>query len=52
VPYGSKLYAADGDIVEAREPNELLDTIVKMKRGEEVTIPLVAFKYIYKILNK
>ena len=37
---------------EIQNPDIIVETIIKMKRGEEVSIPLVAFDYIYRNLNK
>ncbi len=37
---------------EIKNPDRILETIIKMQRGEEVQIPLAAFDYIYRNLNK
>ena len=37
---------------EIQNPDLVMETIIKMKRGEEVSIPLAAFDYIYRNLNK
>lgn len=36
---------------QAKNPDEFLDLILKMKMGERVNIPLAAFSYIYKNLD-
>ena len=37
---------------EIQNPDLVMETIIKMKRGEMVAIPLAAFDYIYRNLNK
>ena len=37
---------------EIKNPDRVLEIILKMKRGEEVTIPLAAFDYIYRNMSK
>jgi len=36
---------------EVKNPNKILDLILKIKKGEEVKIPLAAFNYIYQNLD-
>ena len=37
---------------QAKNPDQILELILKIKKGEKVDIPLAAFSYIYKNLNK
>ena len=39
-------------IDELRNPDRVLETIMKIKRGEQVTIPIAAFDYIYRNMKK
>lgn len=39
-------------IDELRNPDRVLETIMKIKRGEQVTIPITAFDYIYRNMKK
>ncbi|NCD00396.1 MAG: hypothetical protein EOL95_11955, partial [Bacteroidia bacterium] len=39
-------------IEEIRNPDRVLETIMKIKRGEQVTIPIAAFDYIYRNMKK
>lgn len=37
---------------EIKNPDRILEIILQIKRGEEVKIPLAAFDYIYRNMNK
>ncbi|MFW9620335.1 MAG: hypothetical protein ACMV0K_12750 [Sulfurospirillum sp.] len=39
-------------IDELKNPDRVLETIMKIKRGEQVTIPIAAFDYIYRNMKK
>ncbi len=39
-------------IEEIKNPDRILEIVMKMRRGEEVKIPLVAFDYIYRNMKK